>query len=87
MDAINIPLLCTYQSDNFTKYDDEALQEFIESYETEIKGLKKYFDDNNDHPNKSRLNIILLLFPVQSKKELVTLLHKNLSNIQSIGDL
>lgn len=87
LDAINIPLLCTYQSDNFTKYDDEGIQEFIESYETEIKGLKKYFDDNNDHPNKSRLNIILLLFPVQSKKDLVTLLHKNLSNIQSIGDL
>jgi len=34
LNAINIPLLCTYQSDNFTKDDDEGLQKFIGSYET-----------------------------------------------------
>lgn len=84
---INIPLLCTYESPLFSKYNDENLPEFISEYEKEMKELKKYFDDNNNQPIKSNLNIILLLFPVQCKKELVTRLHRNLSYMQSLGEL
>ncbi len=84
--SINIPVICTYTSDNFTKYDDENIREFIEDYEKEVKDLKNYFDKNNDHPLKTHLNIILLLFPVQSKNELVRRIHKKLHLLQMIED-
>lgn len=87
LNDIIIPLLCTYESENFSKYDDEGLQEFIDAYESEVRQLKKYFDDNNNHRLKSKLKIVLLLFPVQSKKELVAGLHKNLSLLQSVGEI
>lgn len=87
LENIVIPLLCTYESDNFSKYDDEGLKEFLDNYEKEVRELKKYFDENNHHKLKGKLKIILLLFPVQSKKELVSGLHKNLSLLQSIGEI
>lgn len=87
LNDIVIPLLCTYESENFSKYDDEGLQEFIDAYESEVRQLKKYFDDNNNHRLKSKLKIVLILFPVQSKKELVSGLHKNLSRLQSVGEI
>jgi hypothetical protein len=83
--AINIPLLCTYTSDNFSKYSDESLNEFIKDYETEVRKLEKHFNDNNTHKLKTKLNIILLLFPVKSKKELVENLHKKLYLMQQLG--
>lgn len=83
---ITIPLLCVYESSNFSKYNDEV-EEFIADYENEVKTLHEFFLENNDHPLKTHLNIILLLFPVKSKKELIGRLHKNLSNIQEIGAL
>lgn len=87
LDNINIPLLCIYESTLFTKYNDDKLDEFIKEYEREMLSLKKYFEDNNNLPLKNKLNIILLLFPVQNKKVLVQKLHKNLSLMQSLGDL
>lgn len=84
--AINIPLLCTFTSDNFTKYNDESLAEFIADYETEVRNLKSHFDSQNDHPLKSNLNIILLLFPVKCKIELVKRLHRKLSLAQQLLD-
>ncbi|OQX20969.1 MAG: hypothetical protein BWK75_04190 [Candidatus Altiarchaeales archaeon A3] len=84
--SVTIPLVCTYTSDNFTKYDDEALPEFIDDYEKEVRGLKKYFDEHNNHPLKTHLNIILLLFPVKGKNELVKRMHKKLYNLQSGED-
>ena len=85
LDFINIPLLCTYTSENFTKYNDETLAEFIKDYEEEVYELKRYFDLKNDHPLKTNLNIILLLFPVKSKIKLVKKLHNNLSLLQRVG--
>lgn len=87
LENINIPLLCTYESALFTKHSDDRVSAFISEYESEMLNLKQYFDDNNDHPLRSNLNIILLLFPVQCKKELVARLHRNLSGIQSMGEL
>lgn len=87
LDNITIPLLCTYESDSFTKYNDEKLDVFIKEYEKEVRELKTYFDTNNNHPLKSKMNIVLLLFPVQSKRELVSRMHKNLSILQSVGEL
>lgn len=84
--AINIPLVCTYTSNTFSKYDNEKLKGFIDDYEQEVRSLKKYFDENNDHVFKTNLNIILLLFPVQSKKKLVKKMHKKLDLLQRIED-
>lgn len=84
--AINIPLLCVYTCDNFSKFNDEDLPEFITEYEKKIREIKKYFDEKNDHPLKTNLNIILLLFPVKCKKTLVKKLHHKLSLLQAVGD-
>ncbi|MEP6683928.1 MAG: DUF1837 domain-containing protein [Parafilimonas sp.] len=84
--TINIPLLCTYQCSIFSNYDDETKKEFVEEYLAEMAELKKYFDEKNDHPLKANLNIILLLFPVQNKTELVKALHNKLSLLQTLGN-
>jgi hypothetical protein len=86
LDSINIPLLCTYDSDLFNKHSDENNQTFINEYLAEMKELKQYFDDRNDHPLKSKLNIILILFPVQNKVELVKGMHNKLSLLQKLGE-
>lgn len=86
LEAINIPLLCTYNSKLFTKYDDENSQQFIDEYLAEMKELKEYFEKHNNHPLKTKLNIILFLFPVQNKVELVKGLHHKLSLLQAIGE-
>ena len=85
LDSVTIPLLCTYTSKNFTNYNDEE-SKFIEDYEKEVRELNEYFKDSNDHPLKTKLNIILLLFPVQSKDELIKKMHKKLSILQSIDE-
>ncbi|UZJ66623.1 DUF1837 domain-containing protein [Sphingobacterium sp. KU25419] len=84
--SINIPLLCTFNSDLFTNHDDENSQEFIYEYIKEIREMKSYFDTHNDHPLKTKLNIILILFPVQNKVELVKGLHNKLSLLQALGE-
>jgi len=84
--SVTIPLLCTYTSNNFSNHDDESADEFIKAYETEVRGLQEHFENKNDHPLKTNLNIVLLLFPVKSKDELVKRMHKKLSTLQSIED-
>lgn len=86
LDAINIPLLCTYTSDLFTNFDDETSQEFLDEYTKEMEELRAYFDDKNKHPLRTRLNIILILFPVQNKEELVKGLHNKLSLLQALAE-
>lgn len=86
LNDIYIPLLCTYSCDLFNKYNDETQKEFIIEYENKIRELKKYFDEKNMHPLKSRLKIIVVLFPVQCKKTLVKKLHRKLSLMQELGD-
>lgn len=86
LDSINIPLLCTYNCELFSNYKDENCQEFLDLYHKEMKEMKDYFDENNNHPLKSKLNIILILFPVQDKVELVKGLHNKLSLLQNLGE-
>lgn len=86
LDSINIPLLCTYNCELFNKYSDENCADFIQEYLHEMKELKKYFDDNNNHPLKTKLNIILILFPVQNKVQIVKGLHNKLSLMQKLGE-
>lgn len=84
LNMINIPMLCTYENDIYKKFEDLNEQNAIDYHEVNIRGLKKFFDDENKHPLKSRLNVILFLFPVKNKNELITLLHEKLWHIQSI---
>ncbi|MCU5002902.1 DUF1837 domain-containing protein [Bacillus tropicus] len=86
LSQIVIPLICTYSCDLFGQYSDEGDQEFIKAYENEIQKLKKYFDDNYDHPLKKHLNIVVILFPVKSKVDLVKGLHKKLLIMQNLGE-
>jgi len=82
LESVSIPLLCTYSSDLFKEFDDETRSDFINAYEKEVRELKEYFDAKNDHPLKTSLNIILLLFPVRCKKELVKRMHEKLYRLQ-----
>lgn len=86
LDTINIPLLCTFNSDLFSSYDDESSSEFVEAYIEQMRELKEYFDTNHNHPLKTKLNIILILFPVQNKVALVKGLHKKLSLLQALSE-
>lgn len=81
--SITIPLLCTFSSKSFQNFTSET-EEFLKAYETEMRDMRKHFDDHNDHPLKSRLNIVLLLMPVKSKRELVAALHSRLLAAQSV---
>ena len=46
--------------------------------------LRFCFDENYNHPFKNVLNIVLILFPVPSKIELVKKLHTKLNLLQQI---
>jgi hypothetical protein len=86
LNKIVIPLICTYSCDVFNQHSDERDDKFIQAYESEVKKLKKYFDDNYDHPLKNHLNIMVILFPVKSKTDLVKGLHKKLVIMQNLGE-
>ena len=81
---INIPMLCTYSHDIYKHFSDFSKNEAVAYHETNIRELKQYFNENNKHPLKEHLNIILLLFPVRDKKELVIKLHEKLWHMQSM---
>lgn len=81
---INIPMLCTYSDDIYRQFSNLENQEAITYHETHVRNLKKYFDDHNNNPLKDNLNIILFLFPVRDKIELVKLLHEKLWHMQSL---
>ena len=86
LDTINIPLLCTFDSSLFSDYDDETSLDFIDAYTKQMRELKDYFDENYTHALKTKLNIILILFPVQNKVDLVKGLHKKLSLLQALSE-
>jgi hypothetical protein len=83
---INIPLLCTYTCDLFTSFDDEQSVDFKLAYEEKLLELKSYFDGSFEHPFIKNLNIVILLFPVPSKIELVKRLHHKLTLLQEVGE-
>lgn len=92
-DSITIPLLCTYSSKVFENNSDVETDEFKKEYKEEVEklknkldeGLKKIRDDYKDsgEPISTNLNVILMLFPVPCKKELVNRLHTKLYHQQN----
>lgn len=84
LNIINIPLLCTYTHDIYKRYSNMNLPEAVKYHELNVRELKKYFDKQNKIPLRNRVNIILMLFPVNDKNELVVNLHKRLWHMQNI---
>ena len=84
LNIINIPMLCTYTHDIYKKFSDMNDPNAIAYHELNIRELKEYFDKQNKMPLKDRVNIILMLFPVNDKNELVINLHKRLWHMQNI---
>jgi len=90
LNSVTIPLLCTYESKVLKDHNDETTQEFLSEYEAEVRSLKELFDSKlqkikNDvgEPIKTELNILLMLLPIPSKKNLVKVLHQKLGNQQN----
>lgn len=92
-DSITIPLLCSYSSKLFISHSDATTDEFRKEYEQEVQKLKSALDEgltkirddfkNSGEPISTNLNIVLMLFPVPCKKELVKKLHTKLYHQQN----
>jgi len=91
--SVTIPMLCTYTSSAITNKSDENTDEFKKEYENEVQKLKLQFDAKlkqlqqgvgNGSPVSTNLNIVLMLFPIPDKKELVKRLHDKLFHYQNI---
>lgn len=82
INMINIPMLCTYSNDIYKCFSDLTETAAVTYHESNVQELKSYFDKINHHPLKAQLNVILMLFPVRNKKELVTKLHEKLWHMQ-----
>lgn len=75
---INIPMLCTYTHDIYTKFEDTESSAAVDYHKLNARELKNYFDTNNKNDLTNQCNIILILLPIKDKKELVTRLHEKL---------
>ncbi len=84
LSSVTIPMLCTYSSNTFNKYNNEKDKQFLEDLDSEIKDLEEHFLKNLKTPIPVNLNIVLLFFPLPSKKELVKQLHVKLDTMQKI---
>lgn len=85
LDSVTIPLLCTYESELFKNFSNIYGDEFKNEYEREVRLLQEVFNNQIKkiksecgEPIRTNLNIILILLPIPSKKDLVTLLHKKI---------
>lgn len=81
--SVTVPVICTYESDLFKKFENVNDAGFDEAYNNEVQELYKRFTEEikkiaveKGEPIRTNLNIILILLPIPSKKELVTLLHQ-----------
>lgn len=81
-----IPLLCIYE--------DKVVSEFLEAINNgtdadsvlieHISELKKYFEKNNDFKNKDKVQVVLILLPVESKDRIVGEMLNRIYNMQNI---
>ena len=78
--SICVPCVCTYSSELFQSYSD-ATDAYLTAFERECRLLKGKFDGANTVTN---IDIILMLFPIPSKAELITRLDEKLKKAQDI---
>lgn len=84
LNIINIPLLCTYTHDIYKKFSNMNDPSANSYHELDVRGLKTLFDNQNKLPLKDKVNIILMLFPINDKDELVINLHKRLWHMHNM---
>ena len=83
---IKIPLLCIYENEIATQILDVLNEDgFAETvYLTHVNEMKSFFDANNSFPHKNRVQILLILLPVQSKDRIIAEMLKRIYNMQNI---
>ncbi|WP_460648494.1 HamA C-terminal domain-containing protein [Lactococcus garvieae] len=75
---INIALFAGFDSKIFENYSPKLSGEFLEKLKKEVSSLQKSFEDKNKSSWKDDLNIYLIFFPMVSKNDVVSHLHKKL---------
>lgn len=83
---IRIPLLCVYEDKITTDIINEINSNGNIStlYFDHVQKMKNYFDTNNTFPNIDKVEIILILLPVESKDRLVSALLSRICSMQNI---
>ncbi|MBJ7997872.1 DUF1837 domain-containing protein [Bacillus cereus] len=85
LNNIIVPMFCAYETKVFSKYGDPT--EFEREYIKEISKLnKRFMKKKESHPWNDRLNIIVILVPLESKRKLIAALHRKLKNLQMLGE-
>ncbi|WP_429966435.1 HamA C-terminal domain-containing protein [Enterococcus sp. AZ058] len=85
LNNIVIPMFCAYETSTLDSYELD-FEKFSKEFEDEVYKLKKRFDDKSkEHPLINKLNIIVILMPLKSKKEIISKLHSKLTLIQALG--
>ena len=80
------PLLCIYK-DNVTSKIINAINENRDAdtiFFNHIGEMRKYFEENNDFQNRDKLQILLILLPVESKDRIVASMLSKIYNMQNI---
>lgn len=74
LDMIIVPLLCIYEDKFATAIIDTINQQGnIDALCLEhFSALKEYFDKKNNFPNRDRVQLVLILLPVESKRRIVS---------------
>jgi len=89
LSSVTVPLVCTYQSEICSKHSDETDPNFLTELDEEVDVLRKEFEDRLTAASeklgsiKTHLNLLLILFPIPSKKELIKKLHSKLYHQQN----
>lgn len=85
-DLIYIPLLCIYEDDVAGNIMNElnAQGNPDHIYFEHVQNMKKYFDSNNTFLNNDKVQLVLMLLPVESKDKIVTAMLKKVFNMQNI---
>lgn len=84
LDNIIIPFFCAYETSVFDYFDDE--ETFTSRYIEEANKLnERFLNKKKTHPWHGKLNVIVILMPLDSKRKLVAALHNKLKTIQSLG--
>ena len=82
IDNIKIPLFCWYTSEAYENLED--INDLAVNITNEVELLREYFELKNNHPLKGKLDIVLILFPIKCKNELVKRMHEKLYHLQQI---
>lgn len=88
LNSVTMPLICTYQSSIFKEGKTDSHDDFKNEYEAEVRALHKRFIDKlsktlTELKTPSNFNVLLILLPIPSKKDLIKSLHQKLYNQQN----